>query len=158
MIIAFTGHRPDALGGYSADNPVKVRVKAAIRTALTQLRSAHGDDLRGISGMALGVDQWAAEVCIELKVPFTAAIPHDNQDERWLWGARAAYRELLTRAMAAIVVSPGPYAGYKLLKRNVWMVDQCDALLAVLQGTTGGTAKTVAYAESQGKPVTRLTW
>ena len=71
MIIAFTGHRPDALGGYSADNPVKVRVKAAIRTAMTQLRSAHGDDLRGISGMALGVDQWAAEVCIELKVPFT---------------------------------------------------------------------------------------
>ena len=45
----------------------------------------------------------------------------------------------------------GGYAGYKLQKRNEWMVDHCDILIAVWDGTSGGTANCVNYAQSVNK-------
>jgi uncharacterized phage-like protein YoqJ len=35
--------------------------------------------------------------------------------------------------------------------RNAWMVDQCEALLAVWDGTPGGTSGCVNYAKSTAK-------
>jgi uncharacterized phage-like protein YoqJ len=37
--------------------------------------------------------------------------------------------------------------------RNIWMVDHCDALIAVWDGTSGGTANCVRYAQKVGKPI-----
>ena len=42
------------------------------------------------------------------------------------------------------------------LKRNEKMVDICDAVLAVWDGKSRGTAHTVRYAKAQGKQVTVL--
>ena len=38
-------------------------------------------------------------------------------------------------------------------KRNRYMVDQADVLIAVWDGSPSGTGKTVRYAHQQGKPV-----
>ena len=38
-------------------------------------------------------------------------------------------------------------------KRNRYMVDQADVLLAVWDGTPSGTGSTVQYAKTQGKAV-----
>lgn len=42
----------------------------------------------------------------------------------------------------------------KLCKRNRYMVDQADVLIAVWDGSPSGTGKTVRYAHQQGKSVT----
>jgi uncharacterized phage-like protein YoqJ len=41
-------------------------------------------------------------------------------------------------------------------KRNEWMVDHADEVVAVWDGTSSGTANCVAYAKKVGKPVWRI--
>jgi uncharacterized phage-like protein YoqJ len=40
--------------------------------------------------------------------------------------------------------------------RNKWMVDHCDALVAIWNGTSGGTANCVKYALSVNKPIVMI--
>ena len=148
MIVAFTGHRPEKLGGYGP-NPVQDRVRAEIRYVLETWRPE-----AAISGMALGVDQWAAEICVNMEIPFTAAVPFETQESAWPNESQQHYRDLLFKANKILVVSPGRYyAAWKMQKRNEWMVDHCDRLLAVWDGSTGGTYNCVSYARSVGKYV-----
>lgn len=39
-------------------------------------------------------------------------------------------------------------------KRNEWMVDRIDELLAIYNGTPGGTKNCIDYAKKLGKPIT----
>ena len=48
------------------------------------------------------------------------------------------------------------YAGWKMQERNKWMVDHCDEVLALWNGTSGGTSNCVAYANKIGKPINNL--
>ena len=148
MILAFTGHRPTKLGGWKEPNPVKRLVKAELVRLLMELKPEHV-----VSGMALGVDQWAAEIAFDLGIPFLAAVPCDDQDHIWKPEAQTRYRELLAKAMHVVVVSPGPYARWKMPERNHWMVDHCDKLIAVWDGSPGGTSECVSYAKRRGKPI-----
>jgi uncharacterized phage-like protein YoqJ len=156
MIVAGTGHRPEKLGtdafsGYLDDNPLRAWIKAQTRMHLTQLKP-----LYVISGMAIGFDQDLAEVCIELCVPFVAAIPFVGQERRWRPEAQAKYHALLAKAHEVVVVSDGTYERWKMLARNQWMVDHCNVLLAAFDGTPGGTASTVLYANSIQRDILRI--
>ncbi len=148
MIVAFTGHRPQKLGGYGPST-MQTMVRVAVRTLLVEKGAT-----AAISGMALGVDQWAAEVCVELGIPFTAAVPFVGQESQWPEESQRHYQLLLQRAYNVVVVSPGPYHPWKLQRRNEWMVDNCDVLLAFWDGSPGGTANCVRYAEE----VRRTRW
>jgi uncharacterized phage-like protein YoqJ len=68
--------------------------------------------------MALGVDQDFAEICIQLGIPFTAAVPHLGQEVLWPEESQNKYRGLLGQAAQIVIVSPGGYAAWKLQKRN----------------------------------------
>lgn len=106
--------------------------------------------------MALGVDQDFAYVCVELAIPFTAAIPFVGQESRWTEDSQRFYYELLVAADDVIVVSPGGYASWKMQVRNEWMVDHCDLLIAVWDGTSGGTRNCVSYATKVGRTIRRI--
>lgn len=157
MKVAFTGHRPDKLGNYVPDSEPERRVRAALTTYLTALKEDR-PPLRAISGMALGVDQWAAETCVSLGIPFTAAVPFVGQEKRWRWPAQVHYRNLLAKASDVVVVCPGEYRPYMLQKRNEWMVDHCDLLIAVWDGSEGGTANCVRYARHRECQIKQLEW
>lgn len=150
VVLAITGHRPQKLGGY-APCSLHTRVRAAIRSYFAQHHPA-----RVITGMALGVDQWAAEAALELGVPFTAAVPFQGQEKLWPAPAQARYAQLLTAAAEVVVVSPGGYQPAKMHHRNEWMVDHATALLAVWDGTPGGTGSCVAYAQRVGRRIARI--
>lgn len=156
MIIAGTGHRPDKLGtdevsGYVEDNPLRIWIKGRLREHIRQLRP-----LYAISGMALGFDQDLAEVCIDLGVPFIAAVPFIGQELRWRPEAQRKYRALLARAYEVVVVCEGPYERWKMLARNEWMVDHCNTLIAAFDGSPGGTASTVLYADRVQRETRRI--
>lgn len=153
MIVAFTGHRPDKLGNWDPLHPVVIRVKFAIQRVLIELWPK-----KVISGMALGVDQWAAQEAVLLGIPFVAVLPCDNPETRWPLPSQERYRELLKRAAEVVVVRPGPYHEWKMDRRNEWMVDNCDLLIAVHDGSRGGTANCIAYAASKERDVRRLAW
>ncbi len=152
-VIAFAGHRPDKLGGWNPWHPVVGRVKSAIRGALVDLAPS-----MVISGMALGVDQWAAWESVELGVPFTAALPCDDMDEAWPARSRTEFHRLLALAARVHVVSPGPYKPWKMQRRNEWMVDNSARLVTVHDGSAGGTLNCIRYAQSVSRALHPLSW
>ena len=149
MIVAFTGHRPNKLpGGYKLPNPTYNKVCQEIEKALKDLKPE-----KVISGMALGVDQWAAYISYKLKIPFIAAIPFEGQETAWPQQSQNTFRVLRKLASEEVIVSPGGYANEKMQIRNQWMVDHCDLLIAIWDETKGGTGNCVEYARSIKKPI-----
>lgn len=145
MTLSVTGHRPDKLGGYF-DRTDQLLVKVAI-VCIEELKP---DEI--ITGMAQGWDLAVAEASAILRVPFIAAVPCDAQEKLWPLKSRQRYQKLLNEAAEVVNVSPGPYAGWKMMKRNKWMMDRGDDLLALWNGDqSGGTFNTVSYFESLNK-------
>lgn len=157
MRVAFTGHRPDKLGNYVPNSEPEQRVRAALTRHLSELRIDR-PDLTAISGMAVGFDQWAAETCLSLSIPFTAAIPFEGMEKPWPLRAQKHYFELRRKAASEVIVCPGDYRPYKMQKRNEWMVDNCTLLIAAWDGSDGGTANCVRYAWKIDRPVKKLEW
>lgn len=156
MIVGVTGHRPHKFAfrdwsGYDATNPLCVRIQDTLRSTLVEL-----DATRGISGMAIGVDQWFVEACIALGIPFTAAVPFLGQDDRWPAPARNRYQTLLAKAERVVYVCNPGYARWKMQARNEWVVDHCNQLVAVWDGSPGGTANTVLYANNVQRTLRRI--
>lgn len=154
MIIAGTGHRPDKLrvGALNAYQPaVHERLVDLARAALTQEAPA-----RVISGMALGWDTALAMAALDLAIPFDAYVPFAGQESRWPEPSRRRYHDLLGRAERVVIVSPGGYSPASMQRRNERMVDDCDRLLALWDGSAGGTCNCVRYAESAGRPIRNL--
>lgn len=152
MILAFTGHRPDKLGGYDISNNSKYwEIVDKTREYLLKLKPT-----AVISGMALGFDQWAANVALGLNIKLIAAIPFRGQELRWPIKSQDNYKQLLARASKIEIICPGNYAAWKMQKRNEWMINNSDAVLACWDGSEGGTANCYRYAERIGKPIHRI--
>jgi uncharacterized phage-like protein YoqJ len=145
MIIAATGHRPEKLGGYTPE-AVTRRYELAM-WFLQHARPAHV-----ISGVALGWDQAVAVAAYDLGIPFTAAVPFAGQGSRWPLRSQEIYRELLRIAARVVIVSEGGFSAAAMQRRNEWMVDNCDALVALWDGSSGGTGNCVTYANKIGRP------
>src|SRR5882762_9777 len=99
MKICATGHRPDKLGGYDSNNPLRLAIKEQIREQIIKLAPAFA-----YSGMALGVDQDFAAICLSLSVPFIAAIPFKGQESRWPAESQRVYLNLLNQAYSVYYV------------------------------------------------------
>ena len=109
-----------------------------------------------ISGLALGWDTAWAIAAIRCGVSFTAAVPFKGQELRWPDAAQRRYRELLVAAEDVAVVSKGGYSSAAMHIRNRWMVDRCDAVVALWDGSGGGTGSCIVYANSIGRQVFNL--
>jgi len=59
-------------------------------------------------------------------------------------------------ADGVVVVSEGGYSARNMQRRNEWMVDHSDKVLAVWDGSNGGTGNCVAYARSIGREIIRI--
>jgi len=159
MKIAVTGHRPNKLGSeyinkfdiehmYENYGPISKTMFNEIEKYLK-----YKGCTTGICGMAIGIDQIFAHVCLHLGIPFIAAVPCDNQASKWPTPTRMWYDYLISRAVEVINVSPGPYAPWKMQKRNQWMSIETDEVLAIYDGSPGGTRNCVEFAKSINKNV-----
>ena len=145
----FTGHRPDKLpwGNDEAD-PRCVALKASMH------REIEGLYCRGfrhfISGMAMGCDLYFAEAALELRkqlpdLTVEGAVPCPTQASRWPEDQRRRWRELLDCCDLETVVQQN-YDRYCMHRRDRYLVDRAGAVLAVFDGTPGGTQYTLNYA------------
>lgn len=146
MILAGTGHRLDKLGGYDDARAFQNTLWLA-RRCIEEL-----EPKRVISGMAIGWDQALALAAVQLGVPFVAAIPFTGQERRWPAEAQGLYRILLDKADDAVVLSE-KHSLDAFQLRNEWMVDRATDVLALFNGSRGGTRNCVLYAQAVGKPV-----
>lgn len=141
-ILAATGHRPNKLGGYGSDVDASLR-----RLAIWFLTTNRPDGV--ISGMALGWDMAWSEAAIQMGIPVTAAIPFKGQETAWPVISQHRYGEILARCTDSHIVCDDGYAAWKMQKRNQWMVDNATHLIALWDGTDGGTANCVKYAQGR---------
>jgi uncharacterized phage-like protein YoqJ len=148
FLVTVTGHRPDKLGGYKLPNPMYDLVLKGLYDAFLHFKPSYV-----ITGMSLGIDQWAAELCININIPFLAAIPFQGQDSIWPPQSKAKYQWLLTKAAGKYVINEGGFEGWKMQKRNEWMINRSHQVIAAFNGTPGGTANCLGYAAQVGKPV-----
>lgn len=109
-----------------------------------------------ITGMAIGADQMFCQAVIKLsderlQYILTAAIPFAGQESRWPPAAKNLYAFLLNRCHKQVCVSEGGYASWKMQKRNEWMVDNSQRVLAIWNGLQkGGTWNCINYALKKG--------
>ncbi len=151
MILGITGHRPPKVGGYKEDSDMTYSIKAALYTAIRE----HSPTML-ITGMALGVDMWAAEMAIELNIPFIAALPFVHHDQMWPEVAQQRCRHILEKAYSIYTISLGAYTPWKMQIRNEWIVLNSEKLIAVWDGSDGGTANCVRFAEKHGTLIQRI--
>ena len=109
-----------------------------------------------ISGMALGWDQALAQAALNLDIPYYAYIPFNGQESKWPVNSQDVYRFLLNKADHIVECSEPGYAVWKMQHRNECMVKDADVVLALWNGSSGGTANCVDYAEKVKKQVVNL--
>lgn len=117
---------------------------------------------RFICGAAMGTDIMFGEQVLSIQaerhpnIRLVCAIPHPNQAKHWPERWQRRYQTLLEAAnesrLIADLFTRGCYH-----RRNRWMVDQSDAVLAIWDGRPGGgTAYTVEYAMKMKKGIVRI--
>ena len=155
---AFTGHRPKGLG-YGERDPRCDELKARLREEI--LRLMEEGVTHFLTGMAQGVDQYAAELVLECKeahpaITLECVIPCENQTRGWPPEARSRYFSIAERCDKETMLQRH-YTPDCMARRNQYMVDHADVILAVWNGRPSGTGQTVWYAKAKGKPVHILT-
>lgn len=147
MILAVTGHRPSKLGGHKAH--VYRSLRNLARESLKELEPE-----LVLTGMALGWDMAIADACVELEIPFDAYIPCRDQEKIWPANSQRHYYDLICAAHRVVYVSQAAYSPRLMMLRNCRMVEAASHLLALWNGSKGGTAHCVGYATEKHVPVT----
>ncbi|MGM9641016.1 MAG: SLOG family protein [Faecousia sp.] len=110
-----------------------------------------------ISGMAIGVDMYAAEIVLDTKkhdprVTLEIAIPYETQAVKWSEALRERYFHIAAQCDKETMLQTH-YTPDCMGKRNRYLVDHSDLVIAVWSGKSSGRGKTIRYSLSQGKPV-----
>lgn len=149
----FTGHRPEKLTRSEAE--IKIDLEVAILQAI--------DDgfVTFITGMARGVDIWAAEITLQLRkrnpnLHLIAASPYEGFESHWSEDWTIRYKTVMEQADLVRYVCKG-YSKSCFQTRNEWMVDRASRVIAVYNGESGGTRNTIEYAHRHNIPIVVIT-
>ena len=149
----FTGHRPEKLflendGIETVEKEIKSRLRIAVRDAVEDGLTTF------ITGMARGLDLWAADVVLEEKennpdIKLICAVPFEGFEKRWNIKEQMHYQAVLEKADFVKIVCEH-YTKSCFQVRNVYMVDRVSRVIAAFNGTPGGTRNTIMYAKKCG--------
>ena len=138
-IVTFCGHKEIA-----DTSTVRVAVDETLRGLV-----AEGADYFLLGGYG-GFDSLAAHVVYDLKrdnpqIHSTLVIPYLNRDYD-----TKLYDDTTSPPLEGVPLK------FAISKRNEWMVDQADVVVAYVQHSWGGAAATLRYAESKHKRIIRI--
>ncbi len=148
----FTGYRPSKLPYLKDEQSEEYQKLYRLLTEAVREAAEAGYDYF-ISGFAQGIDLMAAEIVIALRrdgweIELEAALPAPNQTNGWDDFDRGIYYMLLDRADRRICLDR-KMTRYSALKRNEYMIQEADLVIAVFDGRKGGTAHTVGLARKK---------
>lgn len=156
---AVAGHRPSRFKfKYSEDYSLCKKIKRAMLEQFKRLYDEHGVRRYYVGG-ALGVDMWAGELILRLKeqpgygdIELVVVLPFEGHDSKW--DERSKRRmDFLLRMCSDCVVIGKEDCRENYIKRNCYMVDHADYLVAVYdneRNLRSGTMQTVRYAQNKG--------
>lgn len=154
---AFTGHRPQSLSWkYDETAQECLLLKTTLTKEIEKLIDRNVTEF--FSGLAQGVDIWAAQIVLALReknpvLKLHCVLPCRDQAQKWEASAQKCRQDILDRANSVICLSESYHDGC-MLSRNRYLVDHSSILLAVYNGSwRGGTAMTVRYAKKLSREI-----
>ena len=142
----FTGHRPEKLKRSEEEikKSLEIEILKAVQDGYTTF----------ITGLARGVDIWAGQIVLRLRqsnpnLRLIAALPYPICESRWSDFWKSQYTEVFNAANLVKCISP-KYSMASFQIRDEWMVDHSSRVIAVYDGTPGGTKNTIDYANRCG--------
>ncbi len=142
----FTGHRPEKL--HSSESLVKIALEK-------EIWRAYQEGFRTfLTGMARGTDIWSGELILRLRsshqdVHLICALPHPDFEKNWGAEWQKRYNAIRRQADYEVTICKTVCrSAYQ--RRNEWMVDHVARVIAVYNGTKGGTRNTIEYAGIKG--------
>ncbi len=153
MKICVTAHRPNKLYGYDLSDKRYETLKQLFKQLLIKYNCTEA-----ITGMALGGDTIFALAVLELKnegynIKLHCAVPFKHYSIKWNDKDRTLYKSILHAADTVKLVSDDEYKAWLLQKRNEYMVDLSDLIIAIWDGSPSGTANCINYAKKYYKPI-----
>lgn len=156
--VCATGHRTDKFKWFNKNlsyikneqAPECLLIKSMLKDTLKELIQEGYNYF--ISGMALGFDTWFAECVISLKEEFPdikleAAIPCIDQEKIWPdINDQERYHKILSKCDFIKYVTKQKYSPYLMIRRNEYMVDNSEKVVACYDGSDGGTRRAYLYA------------
>ena len=149
----FTGHRPQKLPWKFNENDercirIKQRAEEEIEKAIIEGYTIF------ISGMALGFDMMCAEIVLKLSerysnIKLLCFIPCSDQCKKWEFSQKERYNKILNKAHV-YQISNSKYRNGCMQERNRKMVEFSSKIIALFDGTSGGTEYTIKYAKGNG--------
>lgn len=156
----FTGHRPNKLFGYDPHTEGNRTMLYKLRDIIIEHIEVHNVDTF-ITGMALGIDMWAGRIVIKLKekyphIKLVSAVPCKNHPNKWIKKSQDEWKMIIDKCDTVHYVSKEDYTAWCMQDRNEWMVNNSQYVIAVWDGTKGGTGNCINYALKQNKQITSL--
>lgn len=148
----FTGHRPNKLR--QSEQEIKPLLEKAIDWAIDN------GFVTFISGMAEGVDIWAAEIILDKRkrnadLHLICALPHPGFENRRSINEKSRFQKIIAAADFVKLVGDRYFTGcYQV--RNEFMVDHSSLVIAAFNGIASGTKNTVDYAKLKGVRVINI--
>lgn len=142
----FTGHRPEKL--QANESGIKSALEAEIKAAISR------GFCNFITGMARGVDTWAAQIVLKLKgegndIHLICAFAYKK--------AKLSIDDLTAQNSSDYIYYASEiYSRSCYMERNKWMVDNSSIVIAVYNGKKGGTLNTINYAQKRQIPITYI--
>lgn len=154
---AFTGHRPGRFPwGYNEDDKDCIALKEILTSEIIRLTDMGVTQF--LSGMAEGVDRWAAIIVLALReknptLKLHCILPCKTQADNWNPDSKDIHRSILEQADSIIYVSRD-YHERCMMERNKFMVNHADILLAVCRKIPrSGTEATINYARKMSREI-----
>jgi len=151
-VCTISGMRPQKLPGNLDSCRLLSRIDEEIRRSIAEGYTAFQ------TGMAMGVDIWAADTVRNLKsiypeIRLVCFLPCETQADGWTEGWRGKYFDTLAAADDVACLQAHYTAGC-MQRRNRKMIESSSRLIAVYDGISlGGTAEAVHYARERGLDV-----
>lgn len=154
-ICAFTGSRPEKMPVLQKPESTEYQeLIGRIRNKIIELTERE-NVTTFLSGVAKGIDLIAAEIVLELaendkRLQLECIVPYRAQANGWSEEYKEQYRSVLDRSDMVTVLQE-KYSRGCLQKRNRYLVEKADLVLAVWNGTKGGTEYTIKYGRKLNK-------
>lgn len=160
--IGFTGHRPDKLYGYKRNKQwdnLGDKIEEVLKDII---ESTEDRSVKGIVGGALGFDTEAWYALEEMKyyypeqIEIEMAIPFEQQDVKWPQESKNIYNECKEHSDYLTYVdtiddykvpntAEGKYNPKKLFKRNEYIANNSDILIACVRDMKSGSGHCIDY-------------
>lgn len=155
-VCSFTGYRPSKLP-FLQDKKSKEYLALYNLLKSEIVRMSENGIVNFQTGMARGIDLLCGEILLELKrdidIHVFCAIPCKEQYFGWKAEDITLYKRIIDASDGTAYISLDKYSKGCMQKRNRYLVDTAQYLIAVYDGQRGGTMATINYAKKKHRTI-----